>query len=52
MDDNDIGAGSNVPASFNVAIEMPAFGEPVKYEAGPVSVQSISAWRETANLLT
>jgi len=37
MDYNGIGAGSNVPASFNVIIEMSASGEPVKYEADPRS---------------
>lgn len=37
MDYNGIDAGSNVPASFNVIIEMSAFGEPVKYEADPRS---------------
>ncbi|MDR8394795.1 MAG: inorganic diphosphatase [Paraburkholderia sp.] len=37
MDYDGIGAGSNVPASFNVIIEMSAFGEPVKYEADPRS---------------
>lgn len=34
---DQIGAGSNVPATFNVIIEMAAFGEPVKYEADPRS---------------
>jgi inorganic pyrophosphatase len=37
MNYDNIGAGSNVPASFNVIIEMSAFGEPVKYEADPRS---------------
>ncbi|WP_321912109.1 inorganic diphosphatase [Paraburkholderia sp. J11-2] len=37
MDYDGIGAGSNLPASFNVIIEMSAFGEPVKYEADPKS---------------
>ena len=37
MDYDGIGAGGNLPASFNVIIEMSAFGIPVKYEADPRS---------------
>jgi len=37
MDYDGIGAGGNLPASFNIVIEMSAFGKPVKYEADPRS---------------
>ncbi|EGD06348.1 MULTISPECIES: inorganic diphosphatase [Burkholderia cepacia complex] len=37
MNYDTISAGSNVPASFNVIIEMAALGDPVKYEVEPSS---------------
>ncbi|KVW86801.1 MULTISPECIES: inorganic diphosphatase [Burkholderia cepacia complex] len=37
MNYDNIGVGSNVPASFNVIVEMSALGDPVKYQADPQS---------------
>ncbi|MBO1859135.1 inorganic diphosphatase [Burkholderia cenocepacia] len=37
MNYDNIGVGSNVPASFNVIVEMSALGDPVKYAADPRS---------------
>ncbi|MFT4063662.1 inorganic diphosphatase [Paraburkholderia sp.] len=37
MPHDEIGSGSNAPSTFNVIIEMSAFGEPVKYQADPRS---------------
>ena len=55
MDYDGIGAGSNLPASFNVIIEMSAFREPVKYDADPrsgrlrVETSTMTSMRYPAN---
>jgi len=33
MSYNDVSAGTKLPLEFNVIVEMPAYADPVKYDA-------------------
>lgn len=49
MSYNDIPAGENLPHEFNVIIEMPAYADPVKYDANmPLGILRVNSFMMTS----